>query len=151
MNTRLRKRLSGIETAGHPGLQMTFCLACIERVCHLFTAPDVIEVYEQATRALAPASSVAAFEDLARRASALARSHPGSGGIDGAGNAAVSATHALAWALRGSMVEAAEYAAYAKVYSYASYSVTDPAAFRDEYDWQVAQLEALLVRSSGSP
>lgn len=74
----------------------------------------------------------------------MARSHPGSGSIDGANNAAVSTSHGVAAALAGEALEAAGYAAYASVYSYASYAVTDISAYSSEHEWQIRKLNSLV-------
>jgi hypothetical protein len=57
---------------------------------------------------------------------------------------AVSATHALAQALAGRALEAADYAAYAAVYAYGRYAVNDPASFEPEYAWQADCLRRLV-------
>ena len=84
-----------------------------------------------------------ALNDASLKASELARSHPGSGSIDGANSAAVSTSHGVALALAGKALEAAGYAAYASVYSYASYAVTDISAYKSEHDWQLRILRSL--------
>jgi len=74
----------------------------------------------------------------------LSTKHAGSNSLDGSGNAAVSASYGVAAALRGRALEAAEYAAYAKVYSDANYAVTDLENYADEHAWQIATLEELI-------
>ena len=81
--------------------------------------------------------------DAAKRLAALANAHRGSNSIDGSAHAAVSATYAAANALAGRALEAASYAAYAAVYAYGGYAVSDPAAFEEEHAWQARTLEAL--------
>ena len=61
----------------------------------------------------------------------------------------MSATHALAKALAGRPLEAADYAAYATVYAYGRYAVNDPASFEPEFAWQVDCLRSLL--QAGQP
>lgn len=72
--------------------------------------------------------------------------HRGSNSIDGSAHAAVSATYAVANALAGRALEATSYAAYASVYSYSGYAVTEPAAFEDEFAWQVDKFKELRGR-----
>ena len=78
--------------------------------------------------------------DRARAAdtvAALAHSHPGSRSLDGVGHAAVSASGAVAHALAGRAVQAADYAVYAIVYGEGGYGATsDPASFEPERAWQ---------------
>ena len=68
--------------------------------------------------------------------------------MDGSGYAAVSASYAVSLALAGRALDAADYAAYAKVYSYASYAVTEPDAYAEEYQWQVNRLRQILQNGS---
>jgi len=64
--------------------------------------------------------------------------------LDGVGHAAVSASYAVANALGGRAVQAADYAAYAAVYGDGGYgAVCDPESFVDERNWQLATLERL--------
>ena len=78
MNTALRKLVAGLDLGQHPGLQMVFCLECVDRVQHLFTAPEVVAMFDEAHQLMRTSTQAGAFEDLAVRAAALARSHPGS-------------------------------------------------------------------------
>jgi hypothetical protein len=87
----------------------------------------------------------AALDVAAAEAATLATAHRGSVSIDGTAHAAVSATHAVARALAGRVLEAADYAAYAMVYSYSCSAVTDPSAYADEYRWQVETWQTLSV------
>ena len=73
------------------------------------------------------------FQVAVRQAQEIAGSHPGSGSIDASGHAAVVATNALDRALNGEAREAANYAAYAAVYAYGGYAVSDPGAYADEH------------------
>jgi len=68
--------------------------------------------------------------------------------MDGSGHAAVSATYAVANALAGRALETADYAAYAVVYDYGAYAVSDPSAFEAEFEWQVAALEGLSRKAT---
>ena len=74
----------------------------------------------------------------------VAASHPGSRSIDGTAHAAVSATYAVYQAVAGRALQAAEYAAYATVYAYGAYAITDPDAFAEEFAWQVSAFKGLL-------
>jgi hypothetical protein len=47
-------------------------------------------------------------------------------------------------------VEAASYAAYAAVYAYGSYAITDPGSFEAEFAWQQEQLRRLAGTSMGN-
>ena len=124
-------------------LRIKFGLACIERVEHFLTDNLVVDSLSIGKAYLAGKSSSTHLREAAKTASTLARSHPGSGGIDGTNNAAVSTSHGVAAALAGRALEAAGYAAYASVYSYASYAVTDISAYRTEHEWQINKLKSL--------
>jgi len=127
-------------------LRFTFALACVERVQHLLEEPRAIAAVDVMRGFVA--GSVARPElDAARdELKAVANSHRGSNSIDGAAHAAVSATYALANALAGRALEAARYAAYATVYSYGGYAVSDPSLFEAEYVWQAGELQRLAAR-----
>lgn len=124
-------------------LRVAFGIACIERVEHLLTNSSVNEAFSIGKRYLSGECSRQVLNDASLRASELARSHPGSGSIDGANSAAVTTSHGVAMALAGKALEAAGYAAYASVYSYASYAVTDISAYKSEHDWQLRILQSL--------
>jgi hypothetical protein len=124
-------------------LRLAFGMACIKRVEHFITSSDLLACMASGDAYVAKRCSKENLQIEATKAAALAQSHAGTGGLDGSGNAAVSASFGLARALAGAALDAAGYAAYAAVYSYASYAVTDPAAFADEHAWQVASLRAL--------
>lgn len=125
-------------------LRVKFGLACVERVEHLLTDSLVLEVLAIGKAYIAGKCGNAELTEAAIKASQLARSHPGSGSIDGANNAAVSTSHGVAAALAGRALEAAGYAAYASVYSYASYAVTDVSAFASEHEWQISKFNSLV-------
>ncbi|MEJ1128666.1 hypothetical protein V9L20_13875 [Variovorax sp. CCNWLW225] len=55
----------------------------------------------------------------------------------------MSATYAVSQAVAGRALQAAAYAAYATVYAYGGYAVTDPEAFAEEFAWQVSAFRAL--------
>lgn len=124
-------------------LRIAFGIACIERVEHLLTDESMIDTLAVGKAFVAGDCGRDALEAAAAKASAVARSHPGAHSLDGAGSAAVSTSHGVVAALAGRALEAAEYAAYASVYAYASYAVTDLSAYEDEHAWQAAKLREL--------
>ena len=133
----------GLEQPQHEALRFAFARACVSRVGHLLEDPRAsacLAVLEDFVHGRADAAALAA---AAQEAAAVARSHRGSNSIDGSAHAAVSATHAVARALAGNALDAANYAAYAAVYAYGGYAVKDPAAFEPEFEWQVQQLRRL--------
>lgn len=124
--------------------RLVFGLGCVNRITHLLIDEQLTTILEHARQYLAGELSSSEFDMHVKDAQKIAQSHAGTNGIDGAGNAAVSATYAVAKALSGDAINAAEYAAYATVYSYASHTVTDPSAYEQEYQWQVNALEKIL-------
>jgi hypothetical protein len=133
----------GLDSEDHIKLRVSFGIACIERVEHLLTDSSVIETLSIGKAFVLGECSDIDLSEAAVKASELARSHPGSNSIDGTGSAAVSTSHGVAAALAGRALEAAEYAAYASVYSYASHAVTDLSAYSDEHAWQTSKLNSL--------
>ena len=89
----------------------------------------------------------ASLQGASAEISRIANSHCGSGSIDGSAHAAVSATYAVAQALQGRALDAAAYAAYASVYAYGGYAISDPASFDDEFKWQVEKFRELAAAS----
>jgi hypothetical protein len=133
----------GLAAPERRGLRLAFGLACAQRVRHLIeneralVCIDVLAAY---------VTGRAGEEELARAAdeiTAIAGSHRGSNSIDGSAHAAVSATYGAANALAGKSLDAAGYTAYAAVYAYGGYAVSDPGAFTGEFEWQVAELSRL--------
>lgn len=124
-------------------LTFRFGIECAQRVRNLLVDDTIRELLAVGERYLAGAVSRQELEEAADRAAQLATGHQGSNSMDGSGGAAVSACHGVASALAGRALEAAEYAAYARVYSYASYAVTDLSAYADEHTWQVRTLGRL--------
>lgn len=125
-------------------LRVRFAIACIERVEHLLTDRDVRDTLAVGKSYAADQCSDQNLQSAATRAAELARSHPGSNSIDGTGSAAVTTSFGVAAALAGNALQAAGYAAYASVYSYASHAVTDVSAYKPEHDWQTNKLRELL-------
>ncbi len=127
----------------HEPLRLAFGLACAGRVRHLLEDPGAMRCLAVLEDFQAGKLERPALDDAAREIAAIANSHRGSPSIDGAAHAAVSATYAVANALAGRALDAAGYAAYAAVYAYGGYAVTDPSAFESEYAWQVQTFNAL--------
>ncbi len=137
-----------LAAAGHEPLRLAFGLACVSRVAHLLEEPRAIAGLELLRRFAARAASVDELRSARAEIEALANHHRGSNSIDGSAHAAVSATYALANALAGRALEAASYAAYATVYAYGGYAVTEPSAFEPEFAWQVEELRRLSQERS---
>jgi hypothetical protein len=125
-------------------LRIAFGIACIERVEHLLTDSSMIDTLSTGKAFVLGECDARELEAAAIKASGIARGHPGSGSLDGTGSAAVSTSHGVVAALAGHALEAAEYAAYANVYAYASYAVTDLAAYEDEHRWQINKFRELV-------
>ena len=138
----LAQRLD-LENEEHFSLRVEFGVACIERVEHLLTDVQVIESLSAGKGFVSGTCSSTALREAASTASKLASSHAGSGSIDGAGSAAVTTSRGVAAALAGRALDAAGYAAYASVYAYAGYSVTDLSAYESEHSWQISKLKLL--------
>ncbi len=133
-----------LDSDDHFALRVKFGLACIERVEHLLTDEKVVETKEIGKAYVSGEYSETDLNNAAVTAAALARSHPGSGSIDGAASAAVTVSHGVAAALAGKALDAAGYAAYASVYSYAGYAVTDISSYETEHRWQIQKLNSLV-------
>ncbi|OOG43847.1 hypothetical protein [Polaromonas sp. A23] len=133
----------GLPDPTHEPLRLAFGLACVSRVRHLLEDPGAMRCLAALESFIAGRLDRRAFDDAARDIAAIANSHRGSPSIDGSAHAAVSATYAVANALAGRALDAAGYAAYATVYAYGGYAVTDPSAFESEYAWQVEKFKEL--------
>ena len=48
---------------------------------------------------------------------------------------------------KGRALDAAAYVAYASVYAYGGYAISDPASFDDEFKWQVEKFRELAAAS----
>ncbi len=127
-------------------LRIEYGIACIERVEHLITDNEVLEAFLVGKAFVLGECDEIELGKAAKTAARLASSHPGSNSIDGAGSAAVTTSRGVAAALVGRALQAAGYAAYASVYSYASYAVTDLSAYETEHGWQISKLEELIKR-----
>ncbi|MGE8319662.1 MAG: hypothetical protein ACN6O3_13020 [Comamonas sp.] len=142
---RLAMKLD-LEAPGQEHLRLAFGHACALRVQHLLEEPAVIDCLQGLGRYLDGAIDHAQLDTLAAQAAALANHHPGSKSIDGVGHAAVSATYAVANALAGKALRAADYAAYAAVYGQGGYgAVAERESFLPEFAWQAEKLAALAA------
>lgn len=137
----------GLDEPGREPLRLAFGLACARRVEHLLEDPGAIRCLAVLRAVVDGTADRAALERASQEIAAVANSHRGSNSLDGAAHAAVSATYAVANALAGRALETAGYAAYAAVYGYGGYAVTDPSAFDSEFYWQVERLKTLARAS----
>jgi hypothetical protein len=125
-------------------LRLEFGHACAERVAHLLEEPAVVDCLRGLEHYLRGGLDVTSLQSLAAEAARLANQHQGSKSIDGCGHAAVSAAYAVANALAGKALQAAEYAAYAAVYGQGGYgAVAERESFEPEFAWQVQCLQSL--------
>lgn len=146
MNEVLRRLAKQIEldAAANERMRLEFGHACALRIKHLLEEPAVVDSLSMLGRYLDGSIGQQEFQRHADEVGRLATKHQGSRSIDGCGHAAVSATYAVANALAGKALAAAEYAAYATVYGEGGYgAVADPGAFELEFRWQVEALGAL--------
>ena len=145
MNPKLTQLAAALDlnAPSREPLQLAFGLACVERVQHLLEDPQAIECLAVLREFVAGRASPQQLAQAREQIAETANRHRGSNSIDGAAHAAVSATYTVANALAARALDAASYAAYASVYAYGGYAVTDPAAFESEFDWQVAKLREL--------
>jgi hypothetical protein len=138
----LAKRLQ-LDAAENEMLRWRFAYACANHVRHLVEHPgalvalDVLQRYVNGE--VTPAERGAAAESAAQ----IAQHHHGSTSIDGTAHAYVSATYAVAKALAGRAIEAADYSAYATVYNYGAYALRDPSSFDLVHRWQIETLNDL--------
>lgn len=136
-----------LDAPEHETLRLRFGLDCARRVEHLLENREVQACLDGLERYLVGEIDRAALDALALRAAELARAHPGSPSLDGCGHAAVSASHAVAMALAGRALPAADYAAYAAVYGAGGYgAAADPSSFLPECAWQVRRLQTLAAQ-----
>ena len=125
-------------------MRMEFGYACALRVKHLLEDAAVVECLLALGQYLDGSMTRDDFDVAAQRADMLANQHQGSRSIDGCGHAAVSSSYAVAKALAGKALQAADYAAYAMVYGQGGYgAVADHESFEPEFQWQVSCLAAL--------
>lgn len=138
-----------LEAPANERLALAFGRACAQRVEHLLEEPAVLQCLRGLGSYLDGAIDRPQLQQLAAQAARLANQHQGSRSIDGCGHAAVSATYAVANALAGKAMRAAEYAAYAAVYGQGGYgAVADRQSFEPEFTWQVQTLASLAHHQS---
>jgi hypothetical protein len=138
------------QTADPEALRLAFAHGCVERVRYLLEDPEVIQCLDALGAYVNGKLGKLALIRSAEQAAALANRHQGSRSLDGVGHAAVSASYAIANALAGRAVQAADYAAYAAVYGSGGYGATsDPDSFAPEKTWQRAWLRQLAGVSGG--
>lgn len=129
-------------SAQYEALKFAFACECAARVRHLLEDERVIRCLDILAAYVKGEADRGALDQAAAEAMALANRHQGSRSLDGVGHAAVSASYAVANALAGRAVQAADYAAYAAVYGAGGYgAVCDPESFAAERDWQRTTLE----------
>lgn len=143
---RLAKELD-LASLANERLRLEFANACALRVKHLLEEPAVLACLSALGQYLEGSVSREQLDSTAAEAIRLANQHQGSKSIDGCGHAAVSATYAVANAVSGKALQAAEYAAYASVYGQGGHgAVSDLESFQPEFSWQVSCLAALAAR-----
>lgn len=148
MNSELRALVDKVEL-NTPSMERTrfeFCFACASRINHLLELDEALAAYQDFKSYLEDTLSHVEFEALQKSIFSIANKHQGSKSLDGTKHSAVSATYALANAINGNAVAAAEYAAYSKTYGYGGYAVSDLDSYQEEYSAQVAILKDLLAQ-----
>jgi hypothetical protein len=131
-------------SARYEALKLAFACECVERVRHLLEDERVTCCLDVLVTYVKGEADRGALDQAAAEAATLANQHQGSRSLDGVGHAAVSASYAVANALAGRVVQAADYAAYAAVYAEGGHgAVCDPESFVAEKHWQLATLERL--------
>jgi len=152
MNTALERlaRKLRLDASENERMRLEFGYECVLRVKHLLEEPALTECLLVLGQFLDGSIDRSRLDVDAQRASMLANQHQGSRSIDGCGHAAVSASYAVANALAGKALQAADYAAYAVVYGQGGYgAVADPESFEPEFQWQVSCL-ASRARTEGN-
>jgi hypothetical protein len=146
MNAELRALVKelGLNNPEMKAIRYKFCFACASRIAHLLELDEAIAAYKDFESYLNGELDRAKFDALQKTILEIANKHPGSKSIDGTKHSAVSATYALANAINGNPVSAAEYAAYSKTYGYGGYAVSDLESYQEEYVEQVKILRGLL-------
>ena len=146
MNAELRALVKelGLNNPQMEAIRYKFCFACASRIAHLLEQDEAITAYKDFGSYLNGELDKQKFELLQKTILEIANKHPGSKSLDGTKHSAVSATYALANAINGNPVAAAEYAAYSKTYGYGGYAVSDLESYQEEYSEQVKILKRLL-------
>ena len=153
MNDALERiaREVSLASPSNDRLRLEFGYACAQRVRHLLEDPAVVECLQALGQYLDGTVDDTTFARFAAEAARLANQHQGSKSIDGCGHAAVSATYAVANALAGKALQAAEYAAYAAVYGQGGYgAVAERESFEPEFLWQADALASLARRRAAA-
>ena len=148
MNIELRALVDKV-ALNTPRMEKTrfeFCFACASRINHLLELDEALSAYQDFKSYIDGQISQADFENLQTTIFSIANKHQGSKSLDGTKHSAVSATYALANAINGNAVAAAEYAAYSKTYGYGGYAVSDLDSYQEEYSAQVAIFKDLLAQ-----
>ncbi|ROZ61725.1 hypothetical protein [Ramlibacter sp. WS9] len=137
-----------LDAAENERMRLQFGYACACRVMHLLEDPAVAACLTALGDFLNGSLDRARFHLTAQEATRLANRHQGSKSIDGCGHSAVSSSYAVANALNGKALQAADYAAYATVYGQGGYgAVADRESFEPEFQWQLACLARLATKS----
>jgi len=150
MNSELRSLTDqfGLNTAEMEAVRLDFCFACVSRISHLLELDEVVAAFQDFKAYREGRIDKAQFEVLKKSIFELANKHPGSRSLDGTKHSAVSATYALANAINGNPVAAAEYAAYSSTYGYGGYAAGDMESYQEEYCEQVKILKKILRQNS---
>ena len=149
MNQALHRIAAEIDLAdeAYERARLQFGLACVGRVQHFIESSEVLDCIAGLQGFLDGRCDREHLAALADAAGRLANQHRGSPSLDGCGHAAVSATYAVANALAGRALAAADYAAYARVYGEGGYgAVAEVTSFEPEHEWQVGALLRLAGR-----
>ncbi len=148
MNSELRALVDkvGLNTPEMERVRFEFCFACASRINHLLELDEALAAYQDFKSYIDGTLNKIKFEQCQRSIFAVANKHQGSKSLDGTKHSAVSATYALANAINGNAVAAAEYAAYSSTYGYGGYAVSDLESYQEEYSAQVALLKELLEK-----
>ena len=149
MNSELRALVDkvGLMTPEMERMRFEFCYACACSISHLLELDEAISAFQDFKSYLEGKVTQVEFEDLQKSIFNIANKHQGSKSLDGTKHSAVSATYALANAMNGNAVAAAEYAAYSKTYGYGGYAVGDLESYQEEYTEQVKILKKLLEKT----
>jgi hypothetical protein len=129
-------------------MRLAFGYACTTRISHLLEEPEVLGCLDTLRRFLEGGATSDELKRAQTEADRLANHHRGSKSIDGCGHAAVSASYAVANAINGRVLQAADYAAYATVYADGGYgAVAQREAFEPEFAWQISALQAFCPKA----
>ncbi len=127
-------------------LRWAFAYACASHVRHLVEHVGALAALDVLARYVNDDATETEREAAAASVAQIAQHHHGSSSIDGSAHAYVSATFAVAKALAGRALDAADYAAYATVYNYGAYAVKDSSSFDEVHARQVEVLRELALK-----